>query len=720
MARATSAFLCLCALHALPTGQEARGDSPLSVAETEYRTWTSYAGDPGHSRYSSLDQINADNVNRLQLIWRYDAGDAESAGSQIQCNPIVVDGVLFGTTSKLKVFALNAATGEELWRFDPYAGSISGQGINRGVSHWQSGDDQRVLFTAGPYLYALNAGTGKPVIAFGEAGRVDLRLGLGRSPETLQIDVTTPGAIYRNLIVLGSRVGETPRAAPGHIRAFDIRTGDLIWVFHTIPQPGEFGYDTWPRDAWQRVGGANAWGGMSLDAARGLVFAPTGSPAFDFYGGNRHGDNLFANSVVALDATTGKRRWHFQTVHHDLWDRDLPAAPNLVTVHRDNARIDAVAQVTKSGFIFVLHRETGEPIFPVEERPVPASNVVGERASPTQPVPSKPPSLTRQQFTPAEVTDRSLEVQAEVLERLKTMRTGHSFLPPTLEQPTVLFPGFDGGAEWGGAAYDPTTGHLYVNATELPWSFTLVELEETGVPGGGVYVDYCASCHGLDRQGNGRDYPSLLGVGERLSYPIVAGIIRNGLGRMPGFPQLGLEDILLLLDFLNEPAEILLPTATGKPPDETFAAEARFLHTGYFRFLDSDGYPAIKPPWGTLSAVDLNKGDIVWQVPLGEYPELVKQGLRHTGTENYGGPIVTAGGLIFIGATMDEKFRAFDKATGEILWETNLPAGGFATPATYEVAGQQYLVIAAGGGKSGLKSGGEYLAFGLADQESAP
>lgn len=673
--------------------------------------WESYAGDPGHRRYSTLGQIHAGNVAQLELAWRYDTGDADTEGSQIQCNPIVVDGLLYGTTSKLKVFALDAATGRERWRFDPYAGRATGQGINRGVSYWRDGADARILFTAGPWLYALDARSGRLIRHFGDGGRVDLREGLGRPPETLQVDATTPGTVYENLLVLGSRVGETPAAAPGHVRAYDIVTGALVWVFHTIPHPGEFGYDTWPPEAWREVGGANAWGGISLDASRGVVYVPTGSPSFDFYGGNRHGDNLFANSVIALDARTGKRRWHFQTVHHDLWDRDLPAAPTLVSLQRDDAAVDALAQVTKSGHVFVLDRETGEPLFPVAERPVPASTVPGERASPTQPVPLRPPPFTRQHFAAADVTRLSATARADTLARLADMRTGQAFLPPVVGQQTIIFPGFDGGAEWGGAAFDPGSGYLYVNATELPWSYALVELPAEITPGAAVYAQNCASCHGVDRRGNGRDYPSLLGIGERLSYPAIAGAIRNGKGRMPGFPQLGFENILLLLDYLNAP-EGTTPSRTAtkrKADDET----PRYMHTGYFRFEDPDGYPAIEPPWGTLTAIDLNAGDIAWQVPLGDYPALVARGIRGAGTENYGGPLVTAGGLVFIAATMDEKFRAFDKRTGALLWETQLSAGGFATPATYAIGNRQFVVIAAGGGKSGRRSGGEYLAFSL-------
>ena len=687
----------------------------LCSADNSYTTWETYGGDKHHTKYSSLDQINISNINRLQVAWQYSTGDAEEQGTQIQCNPIVVEGTLYATSPKLKVFALNAATGELIWRFDPYKGASTGQGVNRGLSYWHGNTDKRILFGAGPYLYALNADNGKLINTFGENGRVDLRKGLGRNPQGQQVDITTPGTIYKDLIILGSRTGETPGAAPGHIRAYDVKTGRMKWIFHTIPHPGEFGYETWSPDSWQKVGGANAWAGMSLDEENGIVYVPTGSPSYDFYGGNRIGDNLFANSLVALKADTGERLWHFQTVHHDLWDRDLPSPPNLVTVNHGGKSIDAVAQVTKSGFVFLFDRYNGTPLFPVEERQVRKSDVPGEVTSPTQPVPLKPPPFTRQSFTIKDVTDISDRARLYAKTQLMDMRSGEPFIPPAITKDTIMYPGFDGGAGWGGAAYDPVSNLLYVNATELPWSFELVDITDaTHNPGKTIYLKYCAGCHGVGREGMGKDFPSLQNVGEKLSYPVIAAIIRNGKGRMQGLPQLGFENILLLLDYLN----VTDVDTTGERLNESPAEiklDVPYLHTGYKRLLDPDGFPGIKPPWGTLTAIDLNLGAIVWQVPLGEYPDLVKQGIRHTGTENYGGPVVTKGGLVFIASTMDEKFRAFNKITGEVEWDYRLSAGGFATPATYEVDGEQYIVIAAGGGKSGLKSGDEYIAFSLQD-----
>jgi quinoprotein glucose dehydrogenase len=550
---------------------------------------------------------------------------------------------------------------------------------------------------------------------FGRGGHIDLLDGLDRDPKGLYVLSNTPGAVYRDLLIVGSRVSEGPGpAAPGHIRAYDVRTGRIRWTFHTIPHPGEFGYDTWPKDAWQRAGGANAWSGITVDHGRGLVFLPTGSAAFDFWGGNRHGANLFANCLLVLDAATGRRVWHYQFVHHDIWDRDLPAAPVLVTVNHDGRRLDAVAQTTKSGHVFLFERETGRPLFPIEERPVPPSDLRGEQAWPTQPFPLKPPPFARQAFTEDEVTDLSPKSRAAVLERLRQTRTGRAFIPPSA-QGTIVFPGFDGGAEWGGAAFDPGSHLLYVNSNEMPWILTMVELEvgkasEKRPLGERVYLRHCASCHGADFKGVPQmASPSLVDLGLRRSRAEVAPLLKEGKGVMPPFGWMDKKEMeAVLAHVLGEPE----PASEGgaRPGSEH---DSPYTMTGYNRFFDPDGYPAVKPPWGTLNAIDLDKGEIAWSVPLGELPELTRRGIPPTGTENYGGPVVTAGGLVFIGASKDEKFRAFDKKTGKVLWETSLPAGGYASPATYEVGGRQYVVIAAGGGKMGTKSGDAYLAFAL-------
>jgi quinoprotein glucose dehydrogenase len=584
--------------------------------------------------------------------------------------------------------------------------------VNRGVTYWADEEDRRILFTAGSWLYALDADDGTPVSSFGVRGRVSLLEGLGRDTASLFVISNTPGAIYRDVLILGTRVSENAGAAPGHVRAYDVRTGRIEWTFHTIPQAGEYGHETWPRDAFRSIGGANAWAGMSVDHDRGIVFVPTGSAAFDFWGGDRKGENLFANTLLALDAATGDRLWHFQIVRHDLLDRDLPAAPNLVTVRRGGRRIDAVAQITKTGHVFLLDRETGQPLFPLDTVAVPPSDLRGEEAFPWQVLPRRPPPFARQVFDEEVVTDISPEAHAEVAARLRRVRTGGPFVPPST-QGTLVFPGFDGGGEWGGAAVDPRTSVLYVNANEMPWILTMVDLASEGVTqsaGGRLFAANCAVCHGTDRTGNATsNIPSLVGIGARSSEAGILRILERGQGVMPAFPHLALEERNTLARFLIEP-DATKPALSRNTPD---TLDVPYSHTGYNRFLDPGGYPAVKPPWGTLTAIDLDRGELLWQVPLGEVPELTERGIPKTGTENYGGPAFTAGGLIFIAASKDEHIRAFDAATGEELWKAKLPAGGYATPAVYEAAGRQYVVIAAGGGKMGTASGDAYVAFAL-------
>lgn len=682
------------------------------AAADRYRGWAVYGGGPDNIHFSSLKQIDRENVGRLEVAWSYDTRDALE-GSDMQCNPVVVDGVLYATSPKLRVFALDAATGKELWSFDPNEGRRARRGRSRGVTYWESGPgsekQRRIFFGHQNWLYALDAQTGRPVKGFGDAGRVDLRVGLGRDSQTLTIGLTTPGVIYQDLLIVGSLVNEGLPAAPGHVRAYDVRTGQLRWIFHTIPQPGEYGYETWPKEAWKYTGGANNWAGMALDVERGLLFVPTGSAAFDFYGANRHGDNLFANTLLCLEAKTGKRKWHFQIVRHDVWDRDLPTAPALMTVNRNGRRVDAVAQTTKSGHIFVFERETGKPIFPIEYRKTPTIGVDGEKLAERQPFPTLPPPVARQILTEEMLTTRTPAAHAAVLEKFRQLKSNGQYEPPSREG-TIVFPGFDGGPVWGGGAFNPATGLFYINSTEVPCILRLVERPKKTAPSGkSLYERNCASCHGRDLQGSPPEFPSLVTIGQKLNEADLRRVIRSGVGRMPGFPSLGEAAMSGIIRYLvsREDHNIIGAEVTSE-------IDLKYDVEGYTRFFDPDGYPAVKPPWGTLNAVDLNKGAIAWQIPLGEHPELAAQGMHNTGSWNYGGPIVTATGLVFIGATnYDRKFRAFDAATGKLLWETTLPFAGNATPATYEVNGRQFVVIAAGGGKRGAPSGGTYVAFAL-------
>lgn len=682
----------------------------LLACQPAHYDWPEYHGDGHRNHYSRLDQINLKNVSKLKVAWEYRSGGADTVRnrSQIQCNPIIIDGILYGVSADIQAFAIDAYTGKEIWKTQ----LSENQGtLSRGVTYWADGEDKRIFFGAGRYLYAIHALKGEIITTFGDSGRINLRAGLERPGADQNVSANTPTTLYQNLLITGVRVNESETALLGDIRAFDARTGALVWTFKTIPDSLDTqAYQTWrPSEPRKRIGGANNWMGMAIDRDEGIVYAPTGSAAYDFWGGNRIGDNLYANCLLALDAATGRKLWHYQLVRHDIWDRDPPTTPNLVTIQREGKSIKAVVLVTKQGQTFVFDRITGEPIFPIDDVAFPQDAIEGELPAPTQPIPRLPEPFTRQSFT-----EKDFNPFIEDIDSLKTLlknaRTGSPYIPIT-HQMTVFFPGTDGGAQWGGAGIDPQ-GIMYVPAKEIPVYTSLVPLKngtnhKNKSTGKQLYQLHCSSCHGPDRRGNhDGTYPSLHPSNLKMNPTEVAVILRNGKGRMPSFDHLNQSEQQAIVDFIYEKTGNEVETE----PDRV--GQIPFRHTGYNRWYHN-GYPVSTPPWGTLTALDLNTGLKRWQVPLGEYEELTQKGIPITGTDNYGGPLVTAGGLVFIAATRDEKIRAFDKTTGEKVWEHPLPAAGYATPSTYQIKGRQFVVIACGGGKLNTKSGDKYVAFAL-------
>ena len=667
--------------------------------------WSHYLGHPTSNQYSNLDQINKKNVDQLEVAWTYITGDS----AMYQTNNLIVDGRLYTATPYSRVVALDAATGEDLWAFDP--NDVHGPMADRdqrGVMYWNDGANGRILTMKGTWLFALDAMNGQLITSFGEGGWIHLGEGMD-VPGKPNVFLNTPGYIYKDMFIIGANVSES---TPGAVRAFDLRTGERKWIFHTLPRPGEFGSETWPENYLERTGGASDWSGLALDSHRGIVYFSTETAGPDFYGGERYGENLFANSLIALDANTGERIWHFQMVHHDLWDLDNPAPPTLLTVKHEGKKRDIVVQGTKMGLLFVFDRVTGEPLWPIEERPAPKSRIEDVQTWPTQPFPTQPPPLMRQQYTAEDYSNISPKAELMTKDVLSKSGSYGNYPPPSLEQ-IIMFPGYDGGMEWGGSAADPD-GILYVNVNEMPWFYQLVPARQAdGRPftlGERLYRIQCAACHGIDRKGDlAGGFLPLHDVSERLTKDYVLQYMYDGGGRMPAFDHLSENRRQAIADYLFG-----LEEPVTKPVAEDEYVQP-YTFRGFQRWLDDEGYPAIKPPWGTLNAVDLNTGTVKWKVPLGEYEELTKRGIPVTGTENYGGPVVTAGGLLFIGATADGKFRAFDKETGAVLWEHDLPFDGNATPSTYLANGKQYVVISAGGAKKKPVHGGTVVAFSLPD-----
>ena len=655
-----------------------------------YRQWHRSHGDAGGTRFSALDQIHRGNVSQLQVAWTYHARDGSN---NIQCNPIIVNGAMFAPTPGKHLVSVDAASGVERWRFKP-EGRPAFRGLVYSPAH--SNISERLLFTAGRYLYALDPQRGLPIRIFGDAGRTLL-------PGGAQGDfgaATAAPAVFENIVVV-----------PGFekdVWGFDLHSGKHLWTFHTVPKPGEFGHDTWDRTEDY---GANAWAGMALDAARGIAYITTGGPKPNFVGVGHLGQNLFANCVVAIDARTGRLLWHFQEIRHDLWDLDISAPPNLGTITRDGKRIDVVAACTKIGNTLLLDRVSGKPIFPFRLRRAPTSTLQGERTWPYQPDLELPEPFLRMEFTESDLTDRNEDVADWALSQYRSATKG--FFVPCSEGKANLFFGIDGGAEWTGACIDPDTGRLYVTANHIGWLIAVFRDDDPPenpaappTPGRQVYERACMQCHGPTRLGIGT-CPPLRGLRLRLDDATVRRQIREGRNAMPGVPDMSEPDLDSLLDYLMLRDGFVKP-GTGSPERPSYSV------TGYPKFYDPEGYPANKPPWGTLNCLDLNSGKLVWRVPLGEYPALAAQGIRNTGTENYGGAIVTAGGLVFCAGTRDNRIRAFDKDSGRELWSATLPWTGSAPPASYEVNGRQFIVIpATGGNKLGTPYGDAYVAFAL-------
>ena len=677
---------------------------PALTEKPAFVNWADYGGGVDAMQYSSLRQVNKNNIGQLAQAWFY---AVPGVSARFSYSPVIVDGRMYVLGAGKTIVCLNAATGKEIWSHP-----TEGTPTDRGINYWESKDrsDRRLIFAADSFLQEIDARTGASIPTFGIGGRINLREGLGRDPSTIpEIQTGTPGHIFENMIILGSATSESYGSPPGDIRAYDVLSGKTIWSFHTVPHPGEFGYETWPSDAWKYVGGVNTWGEFAIDQKRAIGYFPLGSPTYDFWGGDRIGAGLFGDCLLALDLRTGKRLWHFQTVHHDLWDYDPTTAPKLLTVRHDGKMVDVVAQATKTGFLFVFDRVSGDPLWPIEERPAPRSDAPGEESWPTQPVPTKPLPFARQSFTEKDINPYVSEAdRARFLEILRSANNHGIFTPGTDQRDSIQIPADDGGANWGNGAADPTTGLVYLRTSDSPeLKLKLSRKSPLHVPHGAtgeiqghaVFAQLCQGCHGPNR--TGVMSPRDIGI-EKFKK-----IVSSGEGEMPGFSDLRPDYLDALAAYISNPdaGGPPQPTAPGggmerlpPPPGIT-----RYFGTYENRILSSDGLPPISPPWTSLVAIDLNDGQLKWRVPLGVVPGLAAKGIKETGSAkvalaaNRNAPIVTAGGLIFIASWPDRTIHAFDKDTGKLLWEQELDANPEGLPAIYAVDGREYIVFCAAG-----------------------